>query len=77
MNTFAETFAPIFTNFYVLLIVFLVILVLFLIYSAFGLYNLYQFGYTGDLTRKIGVVYTISAIIVIILTFLGLFILGI
>ncbi|MCL5795613.1 MAG: hypothetical protein M1338_04655 [Patescibacteria group bacterium] len=76
MNTVTQTLVIIFTNFYVLLILYLLILVSFLIYSAFGLYNLYQYGYIGDLSRKVGAVYIISAIIVIVLTFLGLLILG-
>lgn len=77
MNTVTETLATIFTNFYVLIALYLIILIGFLIYSAFGLYNLYQYGYIGDLSRKVAAVYVISAIIVIVLTFLGLFILGI
>ncbi len=76
MNVVAQTLSIIFTNFYVLLILYLIILIGFLIYSAFGLYNLYQYGYIGDLSRKVAAVYVASAIIVIVLTFLGLFILG-
>jgi uncharacterized membrane protein len=51
-----------------LLICYFVFLVGFIVFSASGLYHLWRFGYVGDLTKPVMVVYIIVAVSIIIAT---------
>ena len=52
----------------IFLIVYIVYVLGFIGYSLLGLYHLYRYGYIGDLTKPIMVVYSIAAIGVIFLS---------
>ena len=53
---------------------YLIFLVVFLIASFFGLYQLWQFGYVGDASRRIVMLYTIASVVIILLTFFIFFV---
>jgi len=53
-----------------------IVVIAFLIYSLSGLYNLFQFGYEGDLSRPIGVIYIFASVILLILSLVGLIFIG-
>jgi hypothetical protein len=50
------------------LILYFVFLVGFLVYSAAGIYHLWRFGYTGDLTKPALIIYIVLSSIVIIVS---------
>ncbi|MCX6808385.1 MAG: hypothetical protein NTW50_01840 [Candidatus Berkelbacteria bacterium] len=55
-----------------LVISYLVFLVLYLLFSAAGIYHLWRFGYSGDLSKFIIFTYSIISIIIIVASFVFL-----
>jgi len=49
-----------------LLFVYIGFLVLYAIYSAMAIYHLRRFGYVGDLTKSVSVVYILLSVMVIV-----------
>ena len=50
------------------LVAYIIFLIGFIIYSAIGIYHLWRFGYVGDLTKPAVVIYSVLAIIIIIIS---------
>ena len=48
-----------------ILILYIIALIGFLVYSAIGIYHLWRFGYVGDLTKPVILVYSIVALVII------------
>lgn len=61
---------------YYYLIFYIIVVIAFLIYSVSGLYNLSQFGYEGDLSKPVSIVYILASLIILILSSIGLFFIG-
>lgn len=61
---------------YYYLIGYVIVAIAFIVYSLSGLYNLFQFGYEGDLSRPVGVVYIGASLIVLIFSLVGLIFIG-
>ena len=59
-----------------LIIVYIIFLIAFGIYSFFMLYHLNEYGYEGDATRPVMIIYIISALTIIFVSFLLLLIGG-
>lgn len=54
-----------------IIIPYLIFLACFIVYSLAGIYHLWRFGYSGDLTKVIIIVYLLlSAVIIVISLFL-------
>ena len=51
-----------------ILVAYIIFLLGFIIYSAIGIYHLWRFGYVGDLTKPVIIIYSIIAILIIILS---------
>lgn len=48
------------------LILYIIFIVIFLIYSAMGIYHLWRFGYVGDFTKPVIIIYSVLAAAIII-----------
>lgn len=55
-----------------LLILYFVFLLGFMAYSAAGIYHLWRFGYAGDLTRPIIIIYSFLATFIIIVSLIAI-----
>jgi len=53
-----------------ILFAYLIIVFLFVVYSAIAIYHLMRYGYSGDLSKLISVLYLIVAGAIILVTFL-------
>ncbi len=51
-----------------ILIVYIIFLLGFIVYSSVGIYHLLRFGYVGDLTKPVIVIYSTIAIIIIVIS---------
>ena len=51
-----------------LLIIYFVLLLAFIFFSASVIYHLFRFGYVGDLTRPVAILYTVISLIIIIIS---------
>lgn len=50
--------------------IYILILLVFASYSAIGIYHLWRFGYIGDLTRPVIVIYVAISLFIIIYSFI-------
>jgi len=50
------------------LVAYIVFLIGFITYSTIGIYHLWRFGYVGDLTKPAIVIYSVLALIIIIMS---------
>jgi len=53
-----------------MIITYLIILLVFVLYSAMGIYHLWRFGYSGDASKKVIIIYSAIALLIIVTTFL-------
>jgi hypothetical protein len=49
-------------------IIYLLFVLVFLVYSAAGIYHLWRFGYSGDLSKAVIYIYSLVSIVIIILS---------
>ena len=55
-----------------LLVSYFVFLLVFIVFSIAGIYHLRRFGYVGDLTQPIIIIYIIISIVVIVFTIIAM-----
>jgi hypothetical protein len=51
-----------------LLITYLIFIVLFIVYSIMGVYHLWRFGYVGDLTKPVIIIYSVFTTTIIVVS---------
>jgi len=51
-----------------LIIAYLIFIVSFVVYSAAGIYHLWRFGYSGDLSKVIIVIYSLITLAIIVVS---------
>ena len=54
------------------IVIYFIFLLAYLIFSLAGVYHLRRFGYAGDLTKTIIIVYTLLSVAVIVLSVVGI-----
>lgn len=55
-----------------LLISYFVFLLVFIVFSIAGIYHLRRFGYVGDLTQPVIIIYVVVSIVVIVFTIIAM-----
>jgi len=50
------------------IIIYFIFVLAFFIFSLFGVYHLWQFGYAGDLSKPVAIIYIIIAAVIIFFT---------
>lgn len=55
-----------------LLILYIIFILGFIVYSAVGIYHLWRFGYVGDLTKPVIIIYSIVASTLIVLSLISI-----
>lgn len=63
------------TGIIVIYLIYGIVTIAFIIYSWIGLYNLHQFGYEGDASRSVLILYCLTAILIVIFSIIGIILL--